>query len=497
MDATMSSNAGQSEDVPQFGALVRKHRIRIGLTQRELADFSTISVRAIRDLEQGKAKRPRQDTVRLIADGLRLGPRARADLESAAQQGRTGWALKAGYDAEPPAPPTALHALIGRESEAAAIEAELALGEERLINLVGLSGVGKTRLALEAAARLHAGAGFPVLWCTLDPGPADYRPASGPQGLDALAAACVEELFGCAPQGGPEPARREERGGLTAFADLVAGRPALLVVDGVAEQQPRLDRIARLLRECPELRVLVTSERPCRIPGERPFLLGPLALPTEADECEPATLARQPAVRLFLDRVRRIRPDYVLDPYDVHLVADLCRRLDGLPQALQTAASWLVVYDLETLQRSLAEDPTSLLIHLAGAEDGSRLRQALHRLLGELPAADRALLHALGEWGGDFGLDDVVALTGRGLADCGRMVRDLLLHGVVRASHQGGRSRFQVFNLVRAFQSTERPSGTPAAAGMPQELPQGVAGRVLDDVEERSGESLGLAGTIA
>lgn len=81
------SPEGTSTATAAIGALIRGHRLRIGLTQRELADLSTISVRAIRDLEKGKALRPRADTVRLIADGLRLGPRARAALEDAARRG--------------------------------------------------------------------------------------------------------------------------------------------------------------------------------------------------------------------------------------------------------------------------------------------------------------------------------------------------------------------------------------------------------------------------
>lgn len=73
-----------------IGTLIRGHRLRIGLTQQELADLSTISVRAIRDLEKGKAQRPRPDTIRLIADGLRLGPRARTALEDAVRRGHRG-----------------------------------------------------------------------------------------------------------------------------------------------------------------------------------------------------------------------------------------------------------------------------------------------------------------------------------------------------------------------------------------------------------------------
>ena len=99
---TTSTAPGTADVPPQFGVLMRRHRLRIGLTQRELADLSTISVRAIRDLEQGRATRPRSDTVRLIADGLRLGPRARADLESAAHQGRRSAALHERFTAAPP-----------------------------------------------------------------------------------------------------------------------------------------------------------------------------------------------------------------------------------------------------------------------------------------------------------------------------------------------------------------------------------------------------------
>ncbi|GAA4445072.1 hypothetical protein GCM10023148_51990 [Actinokineospora soli] len=79
----MAIQTGIEATETEFGRLLRRHRERVGLTQRELADLSTISVRAIRDLEQGRARKPRPDTVRLIADGLRLGGQAHADLDAA------------------------------------------------------------------------------------------------------------------------------------------------------------------------------------------------------------------------------------------------------------------------------------------------------------------------------------------------------------------------------------------------------------------------------
>ncbi|MFE3251654.1 helix-turn-helix domain-containing protein [Streptomyces sp. NPDC059209] len=460
---TVSAKTDQGEaadDTGLFGRLVRGHRDRVGLTQRELADLSTISVRAIRDLEQGRATRPRHATVRLIADGLRLGPRARADLEAAARQGQNGWALKAGYDTAPTAPPAALDTLTGRESEAASLTAELASGTERLVNVMGLSGVGKTRLALEVAARLHSGSGFPVLWAAFAGPPVAYRTPSGPEGLAALVTGCAEALFGRPGERAPAAGAGEGTGrhaDVTALAELVADRPALLVVDGAVTDRPDTDGIDRLLRDCPELRILVTSEGPYGIAGERTFLLGPLEAPDGTREYTPDSLGRIPAVRFFLDQLRRTRPEYVLTPDDVPAVADVCRRLDGLPAALRAAASWLVVYDLATLRQCLEDDLASLLVHLAGDDEGARFKEALRRRVARLPADGRALLARLcdGERGvrdGGFELADVAALTGRSLPECGRMVRDLLLSGTARPSYQLGRSRFQVFHLVRAFQ---------------------------------------------
>src|SRR5207237_509185 len=91
---------------------------------------------------------------------------------------------------------------------------------------------------------------------------------------------------------------------------------------------------------------------------------------------DPAALGQVPAVRLFLERVRRVRPDFALTAADAPAVADICRRLDGVPSALQAAASWLVVYDLPTLHRCLHDDPASLLYHLAGPDGDSGLRGA-------------------------------------------------------------------------------------------------------------------------
>ncbi|MDI5967753.1 helix-turn-helix domain-containing protein [Streptomyces sp. SL13] len=453
-ESTVGGHAGTAaRDTSRFGALVRGHRQRIGLTQRELADLSTISMRAIRNLEQGRATRPRPETVRLIADALRLGDRARTALESAAQQRDFDRIAPADLGTEAPAPPTALHPAVGREPETRVLADELSSGAERLVNVVGLGGVGKTRLALEVAGRLHAD-GTPVLWYAFPGTTPDYLPSCEAE----LATVLHDGVTGL--YGGPA-------GRTAALAELVAERPVLLVLDG-APDRPLADRLTQLLRECPGLRLLVTGERPWDVPGERTFLLGPLEVPAADGDAESASAAQHlgevAAVRVFLSHVRRVRPQFVATPADLAQVAEICRRLDGHPMALGSAASWLMVYDLGTLRECAGDDPVALLDHLAGGDGGRSFRQALHRRLHRMPRGHQALMaDVCAAPDGEFGLADVVRLTGRPAAECGRMVRDLLLAGAIRPFHRGGRSLFQVLHLVRAVRTAESITAAAAA----------------------------------
>ncbi|MDT0490190.1 AAA family ATPase [Streptomyces griseus] len=471
-------------DSALLGSLIRGHRLRIGLTQRQLADLSTISVRAIRDLEKGKAQRPRTDTVRLIADALRLGPRARTALEEAARRGHRGGGDGRHTGAERPSPPVPLHPVIGRDAETAVVVEELRSGAERLVTVVGLSGMGKTRVALEAAARLHE-AGLSVLWHTA-PGPVpDFLPAED-DSFTALTGECAAYLHGGGQTGerstrtgelpqraGELPAQNGElspwtgeslarTGELPArLADLAGSRGILLVLDGVDTGLLDGHRLNRLLRDVPGLRVLVTAEEPWDVPCERLFLLSPLEAPAPPDGSD------SPATRFFLSRLRRVRPDIAADARSLADIGRICHRLDGHPMALVAAASWLAVCDLPTLCGIVESDPAALLDHLSGDPAVSRLPERTARTISRLPAGHQRLLSALHEADADeFDLGDVVRLTGLPLPNCGRMVRDLLVSGVIRASTETGRSAFRVLCVVRALAPapTRAPAPAPATA---------------------------------
>ncbi len=196
------------------------------------------------------------------------------------------------------------------------------------------------------------------------------------------------------------------------------------------------------------------------MPGERLFLLAPL----DAPRPDGTPSADAPAVRFLLSRIRRARPDIVADERSLGDVARVAHGLDGHPLALAAAASWLTVCDLPTLRGIVETDPAPLLDHLSDGTSGSHLRDGVVRALDGLPAGPRDLVARLcAAEDADFDLDEVVRLTGRPLPDCGRMVRALLIGGVIRPSTDHGRSAFRLLRVVRALAAIP-PAVSPAPA---------------------------------
>jgi predicted ATPase/class 3 adenylate cyclase len=215
-------------------------------------------------------------------------------------------------------PPTRL---IGREAELPGV---LLLLEEgaRLVTLTGPGGTGKTRLALEAAA--EALASFPGgVWFL------DLASVTDPTLLlDQIAGVLgIREYV--------------DRGPLDQMANALAGRRTLLVLDNLEQFRPfdMLGRIvADVLGAAPELAILATSRAPLRLGLEREVPVPPLPLPT-ATETALEALSASPAVALFVTRAAAARPGFVLTPQTAPAVAELCRRLDGLPLAIELAAA--------------------------------------------------------------------------------------------------------------------------------------------------------------
>jgi predicted ATPase/DNA-binding XRE family transcriptional regulator len=290
-----------------FAALLRAHRQAGGMTQEEFAAKAGVGVRTLRDLERGRA-RPQRATVELLAAALGLRGASREEFVESARRGTGGDPTRgnSGTVNLPPAP-----VLIGRDTELASLTA--ALRHAAMVTLVGVAGVGKTTLAWTAAHRVaarHPG------------GVAGVSVTEMSTGSHLLAA--VASVFDVA-RASDLPAR-------------LAGGPSLLLVDGV-EKSPEttVEMLVWLRANAPNLRVIATSRLPTGIAGEYVWPVGPLELPPP-DATDLAKIAGYPAAELFLRRLREVGHPEV-GPADAAAVAELVRRLGGLPLALELGAA--------------------------------------------------------------------------------------------------------------------------------------------------------------
>lgn len=396
-----------------LGARLRDHRQRAGLTQRQLADLTTVSVRAIRNLEQGKVLSPRLDTVRLLADGLRLGPTQRETLLDAVRR-RPRTADHSGESGCGPMPWLVRGRLIGRDAEIAALTDLLAQPGGRLVSVVGIGGVGKSHLAAEAVRRAAAD-GTRVLWR----GRGEEIP--------------VDEL-----------------------AERVPGETTVLVLDD-AEPTGNAGRLGALMSAHPRLRILVTACSPCGVSGEQVLRLAPLPVPAPGAESDPELLAQVPSVRLLCEHIRAGNPLFRLDDSDAAVVAELCRCLDGLPRALEFAGRWTLVRALAELLAEVKRSPFGLTAPPMTAEPARDLMVRLRRTLGRLSPAGVSFLATVARDHRSWSVAEAATAVGTSGADAAVIVFTLVTYGLVRPESPGGEEpRFSVLNHVRHLYAEAR-----------------------------------------
>jgi predicted ATPase/DNA-binding CsgD family transcriptional regulator len=227
---------------------------------------------------------------------------------------------------------------IGRESELAAVGALLA--GFRLVTVAGPLGVGKSRLA-ERAARTLTDLCPEV--CSVD------LPSAASSRIDAAA---VERAVALALGVQQET----DRSLLATLAFVLGDRPVLLVLDGYERLVPVCANLVRtLLDDCPGLRVLAVGRQPLHVPGEVVYRLEPLAVPGPDAPLDPDECARFDAVRLFAERAGAALPGFAVDAENIAAVLAICRRLDGIPLALELAAARLPLLGVEVLASRLRD----------------------------------------------------------------------------------------------------------------------------------------------
>ena len=363
-----------------------------------------------------------------------------------------------------PTPPTPL---VGREHESAAVSALLGREDVRVLTLHGPGGVGKTRLALAAAEA--AAAGFDsVAYVSL--GAVPSPDLVGPTLFQAL---------GGRDDGDFSHARLHA---------LVGDAPLLLVLDNFEHLIAAAPLVGGLLDACPRLKALVTSRVTLRLAGEQAYLVPPLALPDGGEERGDPGLEAVPAIRLFAQRARAARADFVLDARNVADVAAICRRLDGLPLAIELAAARVThLSPRALLERMDHPDGGRLPLLSGGPRDlparQQTMRDAIAWSFALLDAAERALLPELAVFVGGFTLEAAERVTGDGFQvsataldshvpdtrhpspDTLDLLASLVARSLVRYEGDvGGEPRYGMLQTIREFALERLAAGGNAEA---------------------------------
>jgi predicted ATPase/DNA-binding NarL/FixJ family response regulator len=255
--------------------------------------------------------------------------------------------------------PSPLTSLIGREPEIAAVTVLLAHPHVRLLTLTGTGGVGKTRLALAIAARMHDVFPDGVSFVSL----AALRDAS-------LVLPTIAQAQGLQGTGSQSLA-------LSLQATLGEKR-CLLVLDNFEHMMEAAPSLVHLLETSLHLKLLVTSREALHVRGEHEFVVQPLALPTPERLPDAETLAQSSALALFVERAREVRPTLALNMLTIKQMTEICRHLDGIPLALELAAARLKVLSLQALLERL---PHRLHILTEGPRDLPTRQQTLRQTI--------------------------------------------------------------------------------------------------------------------
>jgi predicted ATPase/transcriptional regulator with XRE-family HTH domain len=422
---------------PSFAELLRRYRVAAGFSQGYLAERAGVSIESIGALERGARRSPYRHTIAVLSAALDLSSEARTDFEAAAQASRAGhrgeaipsgaWALSK--------PPVYSTSFVGRAADLVAIKN--LLHANRLVTITGSGGVGKTRAVVELVASLPPSGEHwdDIRFVDLTPH------AEEPSVTNAIALAVGRPLSGVAAS-------------IESLVATLQTRRSLIVIDNCEHV---IDRVAlivsSLLSTCPQLTFLATSRERLALGGEMVYRLPSLDLADDATSSV-VEARKHAALDLFMQRVTSIDPGCVFTGERPGILAAICRRLDGIPLAIELVAAHVPAIGLEPLLTLLPQD----LASLSRARDLPARQQTMlatiawsYRLLND---GERKLLGRLSIFSGSFRLEAVeAACSGRGLEP--EAVADVLASLVdkclVNVKAQLNPPRYTMLESVRAF----------------------------------------------
>ncbi|MCA1705881.1 MAG: adenylate/guanylate cyclase domain-containing protein [Actinobacteria bacterium] len=325
--------------------------------------------------------------------------------------------------------PPLLSPLVGRAEDIAGIVSRLSSPDSKIVTLTGPGGVGKTRVALAVGQELLPsfpdGVFFVDLSAVADP---------------TLLVGAIAAALGLRESPG--------RTLTETLAEFLAARHTLLILDNLEHLLDAAADVSALAASAPSLKVLVTSREALRTEGEREFPIPPLALPVSGEE--PGDIFASPAIKLFVARAQAVRPGFTVAPEAAADVARICRRVDGLPLAIELAAARVKVLSLAALAARLEE---SLAALGSGRRDASERQRTLNGAIawsyGLLEEGEQRLFSCLGVFAGGWSLEAAEAVCDRGGFDMD--VLDGLASLVDKSLARQDEDRFYMLETIRSY----------------------------------------------
>lgn len=428
-------------ETDSLGYWIRRKRMALDVTQRELADHIPCSLATIKKIETD-ARRPSQQMAERLAVCLSLPAIERALFVAVAQGQRPVSFLTLSETPailQPPLdrlPPTGTP-FFGREAELAALAALLASPDARLLTILGPGGMGKTRLALAAAhaerTRLPRSFGDGVVFVDLAP------IASSDFILSAVGAALDLDL---AAQ------RGDDRSPAQKLVDFLRPRRLLLILDNFEHLLPAgsATPLPTMLAAAPGLKVLATSRLRLNLREEHLYPLSGMSYAVRSAQAHAAEEPDYAAAQLFLAAARRLRPGFRLLVSEVAVLAGICRQLEGMPLALELAASWVDALSLGSIAEELDAGIDLLTSDLSDLPERQRsIRSTLDGSWRLLEVAEREAFMRLSVLRGGFTRETAAQVASAALPTLARQISKSLL--VFDPSTE----RYQIHEVLRQY----------------------------------------------